>query len=89
MLDRVADLFWAGRFFGIHAIGGLAIAQLYTGLIMTGRQGLDMGMQAMIARAVGAGNIRLANHVALQALTITTIFSAAMVSIGVLYTDFL
>mgnify|MGYP001403467239 CR=1 FL=1 len=89
MLDRVADLFWAGRFFGIHAIGGLAIAQLYTGLIMTGRQGLDMGMQAMIARAVGAGNIRLANHVALQALTITTLFSVAMVAIGVLYTDFL
>lgn len=89
MLDRVADLFWAGRFFGIHAIGGLAIAQLYTGLIMTGRQGLDMGMQAMISRAVGAGNIKLANHVALQALTITTLFSVAMVCIGVLCTDFL
>ena len=74
VLDRVADLFWAGRFFGIHAIGGLAIAQLYTGLIMTGRQGLDMGMQAMIARAVGGGNIKLANHVALQALTITAVF---------------
>ena len=89
MLDRVADLFWAGRFFGIHAIGGLAIAQLYTGLIMTGRQGLDVGMQAMIARAVGGGDIKLANHVALQALTITAIFSLFMVAVGVLYTDFL
>tara|TARA_B100001750_G_scaffold135941_1_gene108145 strand:- start:2030 stop:3547 length:1518 start_codon:yes stop_codon:yes gene_type:complete len=87
VLDRVADLFWAGRFFGIHAIGGLAIAQLYTGLIMTGRQGLDMGMQAMIARAVGGGNIKLANHVALQALTITAVFSLLMVAVGVLYTD--
>ena len=87
VLDRVADLFWAGRFFGIHAIGGLAIAQLYTGLIMTGRQGLDMGMQAMIARAVGGGNIKLANHVALQALTITAVFALLMVAVGVLYTD--
>ena len=89
MVDRVADLFWAGRFFGVQAIGGLAVAQLYTGLIMTGRQGLDMGMQSMIARAIGAGRVSLANHVAMQAFTITAVFSLAMVTVGVLFTDFL
>lgn len=89
MLDRVADLFWAGRFFGFHALGGLTVAQLYTNLVMTGRMGLDMGMQAMIARAIGANRIQLANHVALQAFTITGVFSLLMVVIGVTFTDFL
>ena len=89
MLDRVADLFWAGRFFGFHALGGLTVAQLYTNLVMTGRMGLDMGMQAMIARAIGANRVQLANHVALQAFTITGVFSIFIVTVGVLFTDFL
>ncbi|MEE2701264.1 MAG: MATE family efflux transporter [Chloroflexota bacterium] len=89
MVDRVADLFWAGRFFGFEAIAGLAAAQLYTNLVMTGRMGLDMGMQAMIARAIGAGRVELANHVALQAFSITVLFSLLMVTVGVLFTDFL
>ncbi len=89
MIDRVADLFWAGRFFGFHALGGLTVAQLYTNLMMTGRMGLDMGMQAMIARAIGANRVQLANHVALQAFTITGLFCLLMVVIGVMFTDFL
>ena len=89
MVDRMADLFWAGRFFGVHAIGGLTVAQLYTNFIMTARMGLDTGMRAMIARAIGAGRIDLANHVALQAFTITAVFAIVMVAVGVLFTDFL
>ena len=89
MLDRVADLFWAGRFLGFHAVAGLAIAQLYTNLVMTGRMGLDTGMQAMIARAIGANRPQLANHVALQAFTITGLFSILMATVGFLFTDFL
>ena len=89
MLDRVADLFWAGRFLGFHAVAGLAVAQLYTNLVMTGRMGLDTGMQAMIARAIGANRPQLANHVALQAFTITGLFSILMATVGFLFTDFL
>jgi hypothetical protein len=71
VVDQMADLFWAGRGVGSKAIAGLGVAQSYTQLIMTGRQGLDAGMQAMIARAIGAGRVGLANHVALQAFTLT------------------
>ena len=56
---------WAGRFLGFHAVAGLAVAQLYTNLVMTGRMGLDTGMQAMIARAIGANRPHWRNHVAL------------------------
>ena len=89
MVDRVIDLVWAGRFYGVHAIGGLSVAQLYTNLIMTLRMGLDVSMKAMIARAIGAGRIDLANHVAMQAFTITAAFALAMAIVGVLLTDFL
>jgi len=48
--------------------------------------GLDTAMRAMISRAVGAGNIALANHVALQAFTLSGAFSLIMVFIGVFFT---
>ena len=54
VLDQMVDLFWAGRGFGSKAIAGIGVAQNYTGFIMTGRQGLDTGMQAMVSRAIGA-----------------------------------
>ena len=86
-LDQTADLFWVGHAVGFRAIGGLGVAQSYSRLIMTGRMGLDMGMQAMISRAVGAGRIDLANHVALQGFTLTAIFAIILVFIGLFLAD--
>ncbi|OGO05125.1 MAG: hypothetical protein A2Y60_04660 [Chloroflexi bacterium RBG_13_54_9] len=86
VVDQIADLIWAGRGFGTRAIAGLGAAQSYTSLMMTGRMGLDTAMRAMISRAVGAGNIALANHVALQAFTLSGAFSLIMVFIGVFFT---
>jgi putative MATE family efflux protein len=54
---------------------------------MTGRQGLDMAMRAMVSRAVGAGDIARANHVALQAFTLSGAFSVLMALIGVFFTE--
>jgi putative MATE family efflux protein len=53
---------------------------------MTGRMGLDMAMRAMVARAVGAGDLARANHVALQAFTLSGAFSVTMALIGVFFT---
>ena len=86
-LDQTADIFWAGHAGGFRAIGGLGVAQSYTRLIMAVRMGLDTSMQAMIARAVGAGRLDLANHVALQGFTLTIIFALAMAAIGILMAD--
>ena len=86
-IDQMADLFWAGLVAGFRAIGGLGVAQAYAHLVMMGRMGLDMGMQAMIARAVGAGRIDLANHVALQGFVLTLLSSLALSGAGILLAD--
>ncbi|HLF09115.1 MAG TPA: MATE family efflux transporter [Dehalococcoidia bacterium] len=85
--DQMADLFWAGRGFGARAIAGLGAAQSYTQLMMTGRMGFDTAMRAMISRAVGAGDVALANHVALQSFTLSGGFSLIMVVLGVFFTE--
>ena len=85
--DQMADLFWAGRGFGARAIAGIGVAQNYAQLVMTGRLGIDMGMRAMVSRAVGAGDLALANHVALQAFTLSGGLSLVLVILGVVFTE--
>ena len=87
VVDQVADLFWAGRYVGAQALAGIGVSQHYTQLVMTGRMGLDMGMQAMIARAIGSGQAALANHIALQAFSLTIIFSVLMATVGVFFAE--
>ena len=84
--DQLMDLVWAGRL-GARSIAGLGVAQTYVQIGMTGRMGFDMAMRAMIARAVGAGDIERANHIALQAFTLSGLFSVLMALIGVLFTE--
>lgn len=85
-VDQVADLIWAGRL-GFQAIAGLGVAQTYILMLMTARMGLDAGMRSMIARAVGARQIRYANHVLLQGLTLTTVFVVVVVAVGLFLTE--
>ncbi len=86
VVDQLADLIWAGRL-GFQALAGLGVAQTYLMLLMTARMGLDAGMRSMISRAVGAREIAYANHVMLQAITITTAYSIALVAVGMLLTE--
>ncbi len=86
MVDQLADLVWAGRV-GFEAIAGFGVAQTYLMLMMTARMGLDAGMRSMISRAVGAKRIDYANHVMLQALTLTTGYSLVLILLGLLLTE--
>jgi putative MATE family efflux protein len=56
---------------------------------MTARMGLDTSARAMVARAVGANEISLANHVALQSFTLSTSISLLAATLGILFTEFL
>ena len=87
--DQLADIFWAAKVAGFNAIGGVGVAQAYGQLIMMARMGLDVGMQAMIARAVGARRLDLANHTMLQAFTLTFLLSLVLTVFGVLFAPFL
>ena len=88
--DQAVDLVWAGRLpGGFRSIAALGVAQSFIQFSRTTRQGLDMSMQAMISRAVGSGNIRLASHVALQAFSLNAVYSVLMIIIGIFLTDVL
>lgn len=84
--DQLADLIWAGRL-GTDSVAGLGVAQTYVQVARTGRQGLDTAMRAMIARAIGAGDVARANHVAMQSFTLSGGFSLLMVIVGVFLTE--
>lgn len=90
VLDQMVDLVWAGRLpGGFRAIAGVGVGQTFTQFGMMARQGLDQAMRAMVSRAVGARDIPLANHIALQAFTLTAAYSLLMILVGVLLTDIL
>lgn len=86
VVDQLADLVWAGRL-GSRAIAGLGVAQTYTQLVMMLRHGMDLAIRAMISRAVGAGDLRLANHAALQGLTLSFLISVVITVVGIVLTD--
>ncbi len=90
ILDQMIDLVWAGRLPGGHTnIAALGVGQTFTQFGMMARQGFDTALRAMVSRAVGAGDIRLANHVVLQAFTLNVVYCIVLVVSGILLTDFL
>jgi len=88
-LDTIWDLLLAGRGFGTRAIAGIGAAQSWSQLFSTARQGLDTSTRAMVSRAVGAGDLALANHVALQAFTLSGSISLLAAAFGIVFTEFL
>lgn len=87
--EQFADLFWASRLdTGFQAIASIGVAQTFTQFLALVRIGFDVSMRAMIDRAGGARNIRLANHVLFHALHLTGMYSIAMLLIAVLGTHF-
>jgi putative MATE family efflux protein len=86
VVDQLADVFWAGRI-GFHAIAAIAPAQTYMMMTMTFRMGLDAGLRSMISRAIGARDTARANHVFLQALTLTTLYVAVVLAVGILLAE--
>jgi putative MATE family efflux protein len=87
--DQFIDLFWASRLpSGFRAIASIGVAQTFTQFGGQARRGFDEALRAFVARAVGAGDIRLANHVLFQGLLVTGVYCLVMVAVGFLLTDF-
>jgi putative MATE family efflux protein len=86
--DDISDLFWAGRLpEGFRGVAGIGVGQTIIQMTSSLRNGLDHSVRAMIARAIGSGDIRLANHIALQSFTLNAIYAMIMGLIGILFTD--
>lgn len=80
------DMVWVGRL-GATAVAGMGIAFF---VMMFGYSlliGFAMGAMAMVARFVGAGDLRQANHAAEQAFIIDIAFGALVITTGLLFAD--
>lgn len=87
-VDQLADLFWAG-FLGSRAVASVGVAQTWVQLFNTARMGLDTSARAMVSRAVGAGDLDQANHIARQALFFNMAISITVMGAGILLSDWL
>jgi len=80
---NIIDMIWVGKL-GAASVAGVAVSYLLVQLLDAFKMGLDMGTRAMIAHFVGAGDNRMANHVALQGYVVTIGFAAIVAIIGAL-----
>jgi len=85
-LGPFIDLIWVGRL-GPVPMAAVAIGGITIGLVVTTVMGLVMGTRAMVARFIGAHDVRTANHVAQQSLVISLGFSIAMAAVGFFFTE--
>ncbi len=86
MLGPTIDMIWVGKL-GSAAIAGVGVSGMVVMLANSAMMGLYQGLRAMIARAIGSGNPREANHVTQQALVISLAYSIIMAVIGVFFAE--
>jgi putative MATE family efflux protein len=86
LLGPTIDMIWVGKL-GSASIAGVGVAGIAVGLVMSAMMGLMMGMRAMIARFIGAGDVKGANHVAIQAFVVSTAFAVILAAIGIFFTE--
>jgi putative MATE family efflux protein len=86
VVDQLLDLIWAG-FLGTVHIAGIGVAQQYNQMAWTARQGIDTANRAMVSRAIGMGNIPLAELTVYQAITVTTAFWILIAGTGIILTE--
>ena len=83
---QMSELVWVGSL-GFQAVAGLGVGQVFLMVVMASRSGIDAVTRALVARSIGARMLSDANHIFLQSLTITSIFSVALVAAGLLFTE--
>ena len=86
MLGPTIDMIWVGKL-GTASMAGVGVAGIAVQLVMGAMMGLMMGMRAMIARFVGAGDVRGANHVALQASVLSGAVAILMPAVGIFFAE--
>ena len=78
------DMLCVGRI-GSASVAGVGVAGMLVMLLDSLKMGLDMGTRALIARYVGAGDSKMANHVALQGYVVTIGFAAIVGTLGFIF----
>jgi len=86
MLGPTVDMIWVGKL-GSVAVAGVGVSGIAMELVMGGMMGLAMGMRALTARFIGAGNPEGANHVAQQALVLTAGYALLLALVGAFFAE--
>jgi len=86
MVGQTVDMIWIGKL-GVASIAGVGVAFIVFTLVMLVKMGLVVGVRAMIARFMGAGDAEGANHVARQAFVISAAYGAVMTAIGLFFAE--
>jgi len=86
MVGPTVDMIWVGRL-GSAAIAGVGVSGIAVMLAQSGLMGLFQGLRAMVARYIGAGDEKQANHVAQQAMVLGAIASVVLAIIGIFFAE--
>lgn len=86
MLGPTVDMIWVGKL-GSVSVAGVGVAGTAIELVIGAMMGLTMGMRALIARFIGAGNIDSANHVANQAFALTVGYAILLALVGAFFAE--
>ena len=87
MVGQTVDMIWVGKL-GAASIAGVGYASMVLMVVMSAMMGLIIvGMRAMVARFVGAGDVKAANHVAAQAFVLSAAYGAVVAITGVLFAE--
>lgn len=88
MLGPTIDMIWVGRL-GSEAMAAVGAAGIAVQMLLAAMFGLIMGVRAMVARSIGAGDFRAANHIAQQGLVLAGIAAVVMAVLGIFLTDWI
>jgi putative MATE family efflux protein len=82
VIGPTIDMIWVGKL-GTASVAGVGISGMAVMVVNALQMGLFTGLRAMIARFVGAGNTRGANHVSQQAFVIGIALSVLLAVVGI------
>jgi len=86
MVGHTVDIIWIGRL-GSAAVAGVGTAFLIHMLVLSAKMGLVTGARAMIARAIGSGDIQRANHLGAQAFVVSIVYGIFFGVLGMIFAD--
>lgn len=82
MLGQTVDMIWIGRL-GSAAVAGVGVAFSVHMLVLSAKMGLVAGTRAMVARAVGSGDVAGASESARQAFILSVIYGVVLSILGI------
>jgi putative MATE family efflux protein len=86
MAGQIIDMIWVGKI-GPSSIAGVGIANIFFLILMSMDVGLIMGVRAMVARHVGAGDIRRASNIAGQAIVLGAVWGIIVAIVGLIVVE--